>query len=160
MGIKRYGLDEAEINSLREIGLSDDEINAANEKRIKAQMDGGYDDCVDGTDIPLDSIGAALGIGQDDDEDTPILTNNEYYTEEAKILKANGLSEPEIPSDDASKEALDEWAEKMKAFVAKKQSLCADIRRRRQLGAYEVSNGKADGDVQLPSEWTMESMYS
>lgn len=39
MAIKKYGLDEAEVSALRNAGLSEDEINAANEKRVKAQIE-------------------------------------------------------------------------------------------------------------------------
>ena len=36
--IRKYGLDAAEIEALEAQGKTDDEINAANEKRIKEQM--------------------------------------------------------------------------------------------------------------------------
>jgi len=39
MAIKHYGLDSAEIEKLRAAGLDDDEINAVNEKRVKAQVE-------------------------------------------------------------------------------------------------------------------------
>lgn len=88
-----------------------------------------------------------------------ILTNNEYYKLESELLKKNGLIEPEMPDDDASDESTDEWYESMKEFIKRRQELCADLRERRQLGAYKVSNGEAEGDAILPPEWTLECNY-
>lgn len=118
-------------------------------------------ECIKGTDIPVDSIGAAMrGVGEDDDsEETPILTNNEYYILESEILKDNGLVEPEIPDDDASPDDIEEWHKRMKTFTENKIRLCKDIRHRRQLGCYKVSNGEAEGDSELPLEWSQELMY-
>ena len=167
MSIKHYGLDAAEIEALEAQGKTDDEINAANEKRIKEQMDAAPED--DGIPEPTladlvngkctDEQAAKFGLdGNDDSEGSPILTDNEYYIEEAKILKANGIEEPTIPEDDATPEELENWKRQMKEYVSKKQELCGSLRNRRQLGCYEVENG-ADGDRTLPQEWTRELIY-
>ena len=99
MSIKHYGLDAAEIEALEAQGKTDDEINAANRERVKAQMDAedkGMEtemvegvECLKGSDIPVDSWYAQMKLGKAEDID-------DNGADDKELLKDDTPTNPEI----------------------------------------------------------------
>ena len=79
MSIRHYGLDAAEIEALEAQGKTDDEINAANEKRIKEQLSGDSKN-----DDPMDEFLAELKANP--------VPESDWITEDYKPEEINHLS--------------------------------------------------------------------